>query len=183
MRKLSLALLLVVMGLAAIGNLIGGTDTPVRGALDPAAVNSSVQSDIPASPRFDATLFVSASSLNLRAAPSSNGTVLASLPRNTQVRAGERRGNWVLVAADGQVGWVSGDYLSAAASAPALSTPQLGQSGVDAAPRSEATSCPSRQYCTRIGSCAEAVWYYENCSWGALLDSDSDGVPCEAICG
>lgn len=183
MRKLSLAVLLVVMALAAIGNLIGGTDTPVRGALDPSVTSSPVRSDIPAAPRFDATLFVSASSLNLRASPSTNGAVLASLPRNTQVRAGERRGNWVLVSADGQMGWVSGDYLSAAASAPVLSTPQRAQSRSDAAPKSEAASCPSRQYCTRIASCAEAVWYYENCSWGALLDSDSDGVPCEAICG
>lgn len=182
MRKAFWILLAVVMGIAAIGNLIGGTDTPVRGALDPSTGEISSRSDIPASPRFDATLFVSASSLNLRASPSSSGTVLTSLPRNTQVRAGERRGGWVLVSADGQIGWVSGDYLSSAAEAPSQPVKRAGQSRFDAIQKPNARSCPSRQYCTRIGSCAEAVWYYENCSWGALLDSDSDGVPCEAIC-
>ncbi len=183
MRKLVWVVVLVVMALAAIGNLIGGTDTPVRGALDPAAGSTSLSRDIPASPRFDATLFVSASSLNLRASPSTEGEVLASLPRNTQVLAGERRGGWVLVSANGQIGWVSGDYLSAAAESPARSTPRADQSRFQAVPKPNAASCPSRQYCTRIGSCAEAVWYYENCSWGALLDSDSDGVPCERLCG
>lgn len=184
MRKLVWVVVLVVMALAAIGNLIGGTDTPVRGALDPAAGSTSPRRDIPASPRFDATLFVSARSLNLRASPSTDGEVLASLPRNTQVLAGERRGGWVLVSANGQIGWVSGDYLSAAATAPAISVQSGGQSRSEvAAPKPNAASCPSRQYCTRIGSCEEAVWYYENCSWGALLDSDSDGVPCERLCG
>ena len=67
MRKVVWGVLLVDMALAAIGNLIGGTDTPVRGALDPAAGSSSLLSDIPSSPRFDATLIVSASNLNMRA--------------------------------------------------------------------------------------------------------------------
>lgn len=174
-------LLLVIMAVAALGNLIGGTDTPVRGALDPAA-SSTALSDIPAAPRFDATLFVSANSLNLRAAPSTSGSVLATLPRNTLVLAGERRGGWVLVSANGQIGWVSDDYLIGAPAAPALSVPSGGAPRLEAAPRASAASCPPRQYCTRIGSCAEARWYLANCSWGALLDSDSDGVPCETLC-
>jgi hypothetical protein len=36
-------------------------------------------------PRFDATMYVSASSLNLREAPDTGGRVLTSLPRNTRV--------------------------------------------------------------------------------------------------
>ena len=44
-------------------------------------------------------------------------------------------------------------------------------------------SCSPRKTCGRIGSCDEAVWYLENCSWGYRLDGDSDGVPCESICG
>lgn len=172
---------LAVMAFAAVGNLIGGTDTPVRGALDPAAASRPI-SDIPAAPRFDATLFVSANSLNLRASPSTGGAVLASLPRNMQVLAGERRGGWVLVSANGQIGWVSGDYLTAAAEAPAMSVPRAGATRTQAAPSPSGGACPSRQYCTRIGSCEEARWYLANCSWGALLDGDSDGVPCEAIC-
>ena len=46
---------------------------------------------VPAAPRFDATMYVSASSLNLREAPDTGGRVLTSLPRNTKVLAGERR--------------------------------------------------------------------------------------------
>jgi hypothetical protein len=44
-------------------------------------------------------------------------------------------------------------------------------------------SCNPRHTCGRIASCAEAMWYLENCSWGSRLDGDSDGVPCESICG
>lgn len=44
-------------------------------------------------------------------------------------------------------------------------------------------SCSPRKTCGAIGSCAEARWYLQNCSWGHRLDGDSDGVPCESICG
>ena len=44
-------------------------------------------------------------------------------------------------------------------------------------------SCPSRRYCTQIGSCQEAQYYLANCSWGWRLDGDSDGVPCESLRG
>lgn len=84
-------------GAGGFGNIIGGTDTPVTASVDPGGGQAVVRADIPAAPRFDATLFVSASSLNLRGAPSMGGHVLMSLPRNTRVLAGERRGGWVLV--------------------------------------------------------------------------------------
>jgi len=170
------------MVLAALGNLIGGTDTPVTGAVDPKSEPAMVRADIPASPRFDATMFVSASGLNLREAPNTGARVLTVLPRNAQVRAGERRGGWVLVSTNGQVGWVSDDYLAGAPAAPPTSVPARSQPGYALVQQPNAASCPSRQYCTRIGSCEEARWYLANCSWGALLDSDGDGVPCEVIC-
>lgn len=44
-------------------------------------------------------------------------------------------------------------------------------------------SCQPRKTCGRIGSCDEAVWYLYNCSWGGRLDGDSDGAPCETLCG
>lgn len=44
-------------------------------------------------------------------------------------------------------------------------------------------SCQPRKTCGRIGSCDEAVWYLYNCSWGGRLDGDSDGAPCESLCG
>ncbi|MBV0892886.1 thermonuclease family protein [Paracoccus sp. Z118] len=43
-------------------------------------------------------------------------------------------------------------------------------------------SCSPRRTCSQIGSCQEARWYLDNCSWGGRLDGDSDGVPCESIC-
>jgi hypothetical protein len=44
-------------------------------------------------------------------------------------------------------------------------------------------SCEPRKTCGRIRSCDEAVWYLYNCSWGGRLDGDSDGAPCENLCG
>lgn len=43
-------------------------------------------------------------------------------------------------------------------------------------------SCSPRRTCGQIGSCEEAHWYLENCSWGGRLDRDGDGRPCESIC-
>lgn len=44
-------------------------------------------------------------------------------------------------------------------------------------------SCQPRKTCGRIRSCEEALWYLYNCSWGGKLDGDSDGAPCETLCG
>lgn len=43
-------------------------------------------------------------------------------------------------------------------------------------------SCEPRRTCSQIGSCEEANWYLQNCSWGGKLDRDKDGVPCETLC-
>ncbi|WP_246675559.1 thermonuclease family protein [Mesorhizobium sp. B2-6-4] len=43
-------------------------------------------------------------------------------------------------------------------------------------------SCEPRRTCRRIGSCDEAQWYLQNCSWGGKLDRDGDGIPCEPLC-
>ncbi len=136
---------------------------------------------------FDATLYVSAGSLNLREAPGTGERVLTSLPRNTRVLAGERRGGWVQVSANGVVGWVSGDYLSAAPvqAAPvqrAPVVPQQSQPPTRLVQQAPGGSCPSRRYCTQISSCEEAQYYLATCSWGWRLDGDGDGVPCESIC-
>lgn len=84
--------LLAFLVFGGAGNLIGGTDTPGRAAVDPAGGSAVVRANIPAAPRFDATMFVSASSLNLREAPNTGGRVITSLSRNSQVLAGERQG-------------------------------------------------------------------------------------------
>ena len=65
-----------------------------------------------------------------------------------------------------------------------------GSPGSEAAPEMERLlqftqrgySCSPRKTCSAIGSCDEAMWYLENCSWGGKLDRDSDGIPCESIC-
>jgi hypothetical protein len=53
------------------------------------------------------------------------------------------------------------------------------------APRHVAASysCAPRKTCSQIRSCNEALWYLANCSWGPRLDADSDGSPCETMCG
>jgi endonuclease YncB( thermonuclease family) len=43
-------------------------------------------------------------------------------------------------------------------------------------------SCSPRKTCKAIGSCQEANWYLNNCSWGGKLDGDGDGTPCESLC-
>ena len=44
-------------------------------------------------------------------------------------------------------------------------------------------SCTPRRLCTQITTCEEARYYLEQCSWGYKLDGDSDGIPCEKLCG
>lgn len=63
------ASVLAIMALGGAGDLTGGTDTPVTASVDPRAGTASAPADLAATPRFDATMFVSASSLNLREAP------------------------------------------------------------------------------------------------------------------
>ena len=201
MRKI-LWIVVGLMLLSALGNLIGGRDTPVTASVTaPAASQAAPGNVAPVVPSFETSLYVTASSLNLRDSPSASGRVLGTLARNSLVQTGAQQDGWVNVWVNGQTGWVSGNYLAAepveparlAAPAhvvsaqspnPVYAAPVQNQSREPVAQRGNDASCPRRQYCTRIGSCAEARWYLANCSWGALLDSDSDsdGVPCEAIC-
>jgi uncharacterized protein YgiM (DUF1202 family) len=173
MRKLSW-IFIVFMVLAAIGNLIGGTDTPVTGAIPRSG-------DVPANSGANIVMYVSASALNLRETPSLNARILAKLPRNTRVSVGEQRSGWLLVSALGKVGWVSRDYLSTVPLAPGISVPSQ-QRKPQRVVRQSGPSCPPRKYCRQIASCSEAVYYFRNCSWGGALDGDNDGVPCESIC-
>lgn len=198
MRKI-VWFVLGLMLLSAMGNFIGGSDTPATASVSAPAGRPGLRSAGPVVPSFEARLYVTANSLNLRDSPSASGRVLGTLARNSLVQAGAQQDGWVQVSVNGQIGWVSGNYLGAdpvapaRPAAPARVVPAQSPSPVYAAPvqnqsrqpvaqRGSDASCPRRQYCTRIGTCAEARWYLANCSWGALLDSDSDGVPCEAIC-
>jgi hypothetical protein len=69
--------------------------------------------------------------------------------------------------------------IAPAPQAMSVAQPFAGQQVVVA----QSWSCSPRKTCTRIRSCDEARWYHQNCSWGYRLDGDSDGVPCESLCG
>ena len=96
--------LLGLIALGGIGNLIGSTDTPVtasvRDSAAPARLVVTAPAQLPAAatpaggaaPQFEASLYVTANSLNLRASPSTAGRVLGSLSRNSVVRVGARQG-------------------------------------------------------------------------------------------
>ncbi len=43
-------------------------------------------------------------------------------------------------------------------------------------------ACGSKRYCKQMSSCDEAMFYLNQCGLNRL-DGDSDGVPCEALCG
>jgi hypothetical protein len=45
-----------------------------------------------------------------------------------------------------------------------------------------AQSCGQKQYCREMESCVEARFYLEKCGL-VRLDGDSDGSPCEKLCG
>lgn len=45
-----------------------------------------------------------------------------------------------------------------------------------------AYTCGAKRYCTQMNSCEEATYHYEQCGL-SRLDGDSDGMPCENVCG
>nr|WP_225973148.1 SH3 domain-containing protein [Nesterenkonia natronophila] len=47
----------------------------------------------------------------LREGPSSSADKLAQIPRGEVLRTGERRGSWVQVEHDGDLGWVNTAYV------------------------------------------------------------------------
>ena len=58
---------------------------------------------------------VTAKSLNVRALPSTKGTVLGTLKKGQEVRVLETKDGWKKVQSDGAApeGWVAGEYLKA----------------------------------------------------------------------
>ncbi len=49
-------------------------------------------------------------------------------------------------------------------------------------PAALAQSCNPEPKCTAMRNCAEADYYFRQCGHTAR-DGDSDGIPCEALCG
>jgi len=57
--------------------------------------------------------YTTANSLNMRAAPSRNGAVVASLARGTRVSVTDTEGSWLLVRSDtGETGWINNSFAS-----------------------------------------------------------------------
>jgi hypothetical protein len=58
-------------------------------------------------------LYVTATSLNVRAQPTTSSTVVATLPRGSRVRATGVDGVWLLIDLEGgRAGWIRSDYVS-----------------------------------------------------------------------
>lgn len=60
-----------------------------------------------------------------------------------------------------------------------ISTPKIGNNTPDSG---DGYSCGSKRFCTEMGSCDEAMYYFQDCDLNTL-DGDNDGVPCESLCG
>jgi N-acetylmuramoyl-L-alanine amidase len=69
----------------------------------------------PAAPALSqgAEAFVKATSLNVRSAPDTSGSILASLPNNTKVTVLTAKGDWTQIKTTAnQIGWVASQYLT-----------------------------------------------------------------------
>jgi len=69
----------------------------------------------------NSTGIVTASSLNLRATPSTSGTLVAQLPRGAVVEIVDRSGSWYQVHSPAGDGFVHGDFVSVVETEPAAS--------------------------------------------------------------
>lgn len=149
-------------------------------SLTPAAKPPPATS-VPAPASAPEVRFVTASSLNVRSAPSTSGEIVAKTTNGQEISILERSNGWLLVqTAAGLRGWVSEQYTSKDRPAPVISLPApIMQSTTTQA---SGLSCSPRRTCSQISSCSAARWYLANCSWGGRLDRDNDGRPCEAMC-
>ena len=68
---------------------------------------------------------------------------------------------------------------NSAAAPQALVTPAPGPIGGSS---SDQFSCSGKRYCRQMSSCAEAHFYLRQCGVSSL-DGNSDGQPCEVLCG
>ena len=55
------------------------------------------------------------------------------------------------------------------------------QKSIDSTPVNSGFSCGGKTKCGQMSSCAEAMFYLNNCGL-TRLDRDRDGIPCESIC-
>lgn len=111
-----------------------------------------------------------------------------SLLELEKIARDERRGLWALPEADRMPPWdwrkrgqedlhkaitkQEAETILMEKRAQELSAPMEQSSGF---------SCGSKRYCKQMSSCAEAIFYLNNCGL-KRLDGDGDGTPCESLC-
>lgn len=123
--------------------------------------------------------YITASSLNIRANPNSQGSIVGRIAKGQRLTILERSGGWVRIQSPSGSGWVSEQYTSTTKPQTIYVPPAP---LIQAVPKSSGLSCSPRRTCSQIPSCSAARWYLANCSWGGRLDRDNDGRPCESMC-
>lgn len=85
-----------------------------------------------------------------------------------------KRGLWALQADQIMAPW---EWRRAQRNASVSPRPSAQPAAISA----DAFSCGTKRYCSQMTSCEEARFHLTQCGL-SRLDSDGDGVPCEAIC-
>lgn len=125
------AVVVTIIGLIWAINALTGRPTPAPPPADiqyapPGIASSSALQTPPASLLLRRTMYVTASSLNVRRSASANAPALFALANGATVVVTSEDGDWAGIAlTDGSTGWVSRRYLSLtrkAVSAPSSST-------------------------------------------------------------
>ena len=74
--------------------------------------NAALQETGPAAQKED-IVFLQRSGVHIRSAPSTNGRVLATVPKGTRFKVTNREGDWVQVESDRFSGWIRSRFLAA----------------------------------------------------------------------
>lgn len=111
---------LIIAALVVVGQCSqpDGATAPSQ-ASDKASTNPTTPADTKEEPSGAAlfydpgdTVYITASALNGRAAPSSNGPILTKLSRGSSARVIDRSGKWLKVAAGATAVWIASSHVS-----------------------------------------------------------------------
>jgi len=108
----SIKMRVVSLSLVLLAASVTGACKHEDGAAEPAAEGTAeAAGDVAMLPMQ----IVTAKSLNVRAIPTTKGTVLGTLKKGQEVRVLEEKNGWKKVQSDGAApeGWVAGEYLKA----------------------------------------------------------------------
>lgn len=169
-------LVVILIILFAIGKCSGGDGT--------IALDNSMTSIGPASGASGKMRFVSSNALNCRSAARVSAEVVSRLAFGDSVTVQQEKDGWSQVDAAGTPCWMASRYLAETypirAREPSSYTPA--PRAAVRPKRERRLQCSGKRTCGEMNSCAEANFYLDECGV-SRLDGDSDGVPCESICG